>query len=140
MHKKYKSKIGYFFPISLLIIFAFLFKFTYFNDGKLFGPIILICMIAFITPIFFRTYYLITDDNKLKIISGFFYNKTFEIVDILRISESKGDGANAPALSMERIELKFLDNKTVLISPENKEDFIENMILINSNIELKGFD
>ncbi|MCX6145780.1 MAG: hypothetical protein NTW25_00800, partial [Candidatus Kapabacteria bacterium] len=85
MSKKYKSKIGLLFPTVIILVLILIFKVSYLSDGKLLGPIIIICMIAFIAPMFFRTYYTITDDNKLKIVSGYFYNKTIEIVDIVRI-------------------------------------------------------
>jgi hypothetical protein len=139
MNKKYKSKNGFLFPTVIILVLTLIFKVTYLSDGKLLGPIIIICMIAFIAPMFLRTYYIITDDNKLKIVSGYFYNKTIELVDIVRISDAKGDGANGPALSMDRIEIKYGIDKTVLLSPENKDDFIEEMLKINPNIEIKGF-
>lgn len=139
MHKKYKSKNGFFIIVMLILIVVFILNETYFYDGTMFGVIFFPIIILFFSTFLFRTYYIITDDKKLNIVCGYLYSKTIEIVDIVRISDAKGDGANAPALSMDRIEIKYGIDKTVLLSPKNKKDFIENLLKINPNIELKGF-
>lgn len=58
----------------------------------------------------------------LKIRSGPFY-WSISLNDISDIRESKS-ALGGPALSLDRLEIVYLQNKTALVSPTNKETFI----------------
>ena len=65
----------------------------------------------------------------------FTYNKTFNINDITKISATN-DPISSPAWSLDRLKLQFKHEKPVLISPRNKQEFINHLLTINPNIEV----
>lgn len=96
--------------------------------------IILLC-IAFLAYLFLTTYYVI-DGNMLRIKSGFLINKNIDIDSIRTITESNNP-IGAPAASLDRLEICFNKNGSILISPNNKSGFIEEITRINPQIEIR---
>ena len=110
-----------------------------FNNGQ-FDPIstfIFVPLVAFLAWIWFGTGYLVTDD-ELKIKSGPI-RLTIPLEKITSI-ESTRNPISSPALSMDRLEIKYGEGKVAIISPLDKEGFINLMVrkcpmlTINRNI------
>ncbi|HMN33464.1 MAG: PH domain-containing protein [Chitinophagaceae bacterium] len=129
---KFKSKlsIGLLF-ISFIPILSLFFLFAFEVHGWI-GMIILLPGLIFLIDIFVNTHYLLTE-NVLIVRCGFFYKKAIDLGSIQKISKSNSI-INAPALSFDRIEIKFNQNDTLIISPQNKNDFIKKITQQNSNI------
>lgn len=100
------------------------------------GVFILIVVILFIVHLFMNTYYQI-DDKLLHIKSGFIYRNTIEIGSITKINRTQSI-FSAPSLSFDRVEIHYNKFDTVVISPENKEEFFTELKRINSNIEINS--
>ena len=80
----------------------------------------------------FNTYYTISG-NFLLIKNSFVINKKIDINTIKKIVPIK-DMRSAPALSMDRLEIFYNENESVMISPEDKEEFVERLKGINGGI------
>lgn len=75
---------------------------------------------------------MITGD-VLYIQCGFLYNQQIKISSIRQIKETNNP-ISSPALSLDRIEIKFDKYNSVLISPKEKEMFIKHLQQINPGI------
>ncbi len=130
--KVYKSKIS----IGLIVFFIILtifeiYDFFFYQKG------VTLCVILFFLIIFyqfFNTKYTFEKEN-LNIRFGFFLNKNINIKTIIKISETN-DFSSAPAVSTDRLEIRYNKNDTVLVSPKDKKGFIDSLLAIHPNIEV----
>ena len=81
--------------------------------------------------IWFTTYYVI-EKNSLVVRSAFIHK-------IIPVSEIKSirrtfNPLSSPALSLDRLEILYGNGKMVLISPENREKFLEELKKLNPSI------
>jgi hypothetical protein len=100
------------------------------------GLIICVAVAWYLADMWSKTYYEIEEDT-LVIHAGTFYKISIPISTISKIKPSR-DPSKAPAMSMDRLSIRYtIDGKKneVLVSPENKEEFIQALKEINGNIE-----
>lgn len=132
MTKIYPSKINYwvYLPVTAFIAY-FITKAII--EGQWAGVIVVgtVSVLLFL-PMILNTRYRITD-TILNVKSGFVINKNIEIANIRSI-EPNHSIWSAPALSFDRIEIHYNRYDSVIISPKNKEDFIETIKQINPAI------
>lgn len=88
----------------------------------------------FVGQTIFNTHYTITG-QELIIKSGLLYHRTIDIGSIRKLSKSDSV-QSSPAASFDRIEIAFNKSDEVLISPENRADFVKRLIEINPAITL----
>lgn len=134
MKKVYKSKIGLEIIIPILIILAFGFK-NIINEPKVAPIILLILVLAFITYMLTSIKYTIENQN-LNIKAGFLINQNINIMNIESIKKSKNI-LSSPAASLDRLEIIEKNKNSILISPKNKIEFIEELKKINPQIDVK---
>ena len=134
MKKVYKSKIGLEIIIPILIILAFGFK-NIINEPKVAPIILLILVLAFITYMLTSIKYTVENQN-LNIKAGFLINQNINIMNIESIKKSKNI-LSSPAASLDRIEIIENNKNSILISPKNKIEFIEELKKINPLIDVK---
>ncbi|SER06326.1 PH domain-containing protein [Nitrosomonas sp. Nm51] len=67
----------------------------------------------------------IVDDENLKIMSGPF-SWIIPIQSIISVQETRSAGAS-PALSLDRLEIKYGTDKAILVSPADKQAFIRRL-------------
>lgn len=139
MTKKYPAKVSY-----GLLAFVFL---AFFGPlvpiliagefgGKEIGVILFLTLLfAYILHLFLKTEYTI-DENSLKIKCGVFSYKPIKIEEIKEISKT-GSILSSPAPSLDRIKIKYGKFSEVIISPEDKSDFVNELKKINPNIKNK---
>jgi hypothetical protein len=89
----------------------------------------------FILHLFLTTYYQI-GRNEVRIRSGILFDKTVQISTIKAVVET-GNPLSSPALSLDRIELKYNRFDSVLISPDDKGGFIADLLRIKPEIEVR---
>jgi hypothetical protein len=99
------------------------------------GVLVLALTSLFILHLFLNTYYQL-NDTSLRIKCGIIFDKTIDVNSIRKIEDSKSI-FSAPALSHDRLEILYNKFDSVIISPENKEEFAKELKAINPNIELK---
>lgn len=90
---------------------------------------------VFITHMFLTTYYTIEGD-VLSVRCGFLTNIKIDIAGITRIKETS-DPTSAPATSLDRLRIEYGKGKTVLISPKEKQAFIDKILNLNGGVEVK---
>ena len=130
MKKRFKSKLGFIIPI-LLVLFA---TEAFMIWKNLFiGIAVTALPILFILYLYLATRYVVTKDQKLKIRSGFFYNKEIYIKSIKKVRSVKNHRAS-PALSFDRLEISYNRYGRVVVSPNKKSEFIKELKEVNPRI------
>lgn len=135
MKKIFKSKIGLEFIIPLIIAFGAVLFLTTKGEMIWLGIAILAPVLLFVVHIFMNTNYTV-DGNSLKIKCGFLFNKSIDIQQIKKISETNNP-LGSPAVSLDRLEIVYGKFDNVIISPKHKNEFIETIVLLNPDIEVK---
>ncbi|MCV9387047.1 PH domain-containing protein [Reichenbachiella ulvae] len=137
--KEYKSKVSYGILIPVLVLLVGITLLPIYSgepEGTIVSIIaVLIPVSAFVLHLFFNTSYQIKDDKQLLITCGFLYHSAIDIKSIHSIRPSRSI-ISAPAASLDRIKLKYGRWDSVIISPENKQQFIKELQTINPDIEL----
>ena len=129
--KKYKSKIGVELVLFLAVVLGCTSTFMIIKEAWV-GVIINLAVVAFISHMFLTTYYII-NGNDLIVKCGFFFNKTIKIDTIKKIEETHNP-LSSPAASLDRIAIDYNKWDSVMISPKDKIDFINELRKINENI------
>ena len=135
MERVYKSKLGWEIIIPIVLTLAIV-AFILFTVPSSWPGIVIIAVVSiFIIHLFSTTHYTI-ENTTLRINSGFLYNKKIDILSIKKISETN-DLTSSPALSLDRLEITYNKFDCILISPKEKSAFIDELIAINPQIELR---
>ena len=133
---RYPSKKGFVIYIPVIIMIGVcalgIINGEYFS--ALFCTVLVLLIVA---PMILNTNYTISADNTLRVRCGFFVNLLIEI-DKVRKIEFTRSVLSSPALSMDRIEIFYNKFDSVIVSPENKLEFIAELISLNPDIEVKG--
>lgn len=132
--KVFKSKIGLELFIPLILIFGFL-LFQAILSNNMVAIVISIVVIGLVLHLFLTTTYTIIG-NVLNIKSSFLINKNIAISSITKISKSN-NLLSSPAMSIDRLEIIYNKIDTILVSPNSKKYFVEALLAINPNIEVK---
>lgn len=98
------------------------------------GVVFLGLLLLFVLHLFSTTFYTVERDI-LKIKSGFFYNQSIPIASIKKI-ESTRNPLSAPALSLDRLEIRYGTWDSVLVSPRDQRAFARHLKEVNPYIEL----
>jgi len=130
----YRSKKGFIIYIPLVILLAV--EIVYVSTGQYIPGLLCLAITGIIFfPIFFNTYYAIAKNNgTLKVKSGFIINTSIDIETIKKIKNTRTI-MSSPALSLDRIEIFYNKFDTVIVSPENKTEFVAELKSINPAIE-----
>jgi hypothetical protein len=120
-------------PFAVLAIVGFA---DYQNHANLRGPmaglvVIVVMELAVMEPIMRSTYYAIEGDTLL-IRSGFIRWRV--PIREIRSIEPTRSLLSSPALSLDRLRIAYGGWKAVMVSPEQKERFIEALRTINPSI------
>ena len=91
---------------------------------------------AFILSIVFNTHYTITLDGKLKVFCGIFPFPKIEISDITHFKYTNNP-ISSPAVSLKRLALYHNGRVLVIISPENRDLFVEVLKQRNTSLQQK---
>jgi len=127
----YKSKIGVGIVSVLAVVYTACSLLMLFDDSWP-GIVVITPAFALVAYTLATTYYII-EGETLKVKSGLFYNKTFNIKAFRKIVKTNS-AITAPAASNDRIEIFFNGYDSVVISPKDKEAFINHLKSINPAI------
>ncbi|MCF2492935.1 PH domain-containing protein [Dyadobacter chenhuakuii] len=131
--KTYKSEIGPELSISIsgvLMIVSILLI----TKGGWAGLAIAALLAVFFLHLFSTTYYQILDD-QLRIKSGFLMDRRIPIKSITKIVETRNP-LSSPALSLNRLELKYNRYDSIMVSPKDRTHFIADLLEISEHIEV----
>jgi hypothetical protein len=133
--KIYKSKISYWLLSILLVVFSSVIIHLLYENKTWYLILLFLALFVFIIQMFVSTRYII-DGSILKIRSGIFYNFDLDI-QLIRKVESSNSPISSPAASFDRLEIFYNKFDSVLISPERKEEFVQDLHSINNSIEIR---
>ncbi|TLV02483.1 PH domain-containing protein [Dyadobacter luticola] len=132
--KKYNSAIGPELSISISGL-SIVVSILLISKGGWGGFAIVALIGAFFLHLFLTTYYQIIGD-QIRIKSGFIVDKTIPIRSITRIVETRNP-LSAPALSLNRLELKYNRYDSIMISPKDRINFIADLLKISEHIHVQ---
>lgn len=129
----YPSKKGIVVYIPIVILAAVVGASIIMGDywGSIFCAAIVLVVVG---PMILNTNYTIRGDGSLKVRCGFFVNILIDI-NLIRKIEATKSVLSSPALSLDRLEVFYNKFDSVIISPQNKEEFIAQLQNINPAIE-----
>jgi len=130
----FRSKRSAWFSIAVLLPSLFMIVIAF--QDPWYMSLVMLPVVILIVPVYFRTFYKIHDINQLSVVCGLFYKKTFPVNEIISLRPTN-NVMSSPALSLDRLELRFRDRKTLLISPVNQYQFTEALLAINPAIDVK---
>ena len=78
--------------------------------------------LALIGSVLFRTYYQV-DGNNLRIVSGPFHWNV-PIDQIISVERTRNP-LSSPALSLDRLRIRYADKKSIMISPADQRRFVK---------------
>ena len=135
MKKVYQSKIGLELAIPLIVIFGTVLFLAINEKPSWLGVGFLLSIILFVVHTFMTTYYTIAGDHLI-IRCGFLFNQTIDIKTIKKITETNNP-MSSPAISLDRLEIKYAKFDSVLISPKLKREFIAEITSLNPDVEIQ---
>lgn len=129
---KYRSKIGWFLVVVLLVMIGAV-VYMWLKEPMGLGPMVLLLATLFIIYFFLTTYYEI-GDGVLRIKSGFLINRSILITNIKKI-EATNNPVGAPAASLDRLEVSYNKYQSVILSPKKKRMFVSHLTRLNPQIQ-----
>lgn len=135
--KRYRTEISIKILGPVLAVFALTIFLVYKEAGYVHEILILLgAVLVFSLYIIYGIWYEISDNQFLKVRAGIFY-KIDVPIDKIHTIEKTNSILSAPASSMNRIEVKYNKFDSVVISPQHREMFIQDLLNINPNINVK---
>jgi hypothetical protein len=135
MKKTFKSKIDLLFllPILVALIGAEAYMIS---NAIIIGAIAVGIITLFVIYTCIDTLYVVTGDDKLKIKSGFLFQKEIYIKSIKKVRPTR-DHSASPALSFDRLEISYNRYGRVVVSPNNQSEFIRELKEVNPRIRIE---
>lgn len=130
--KVYKSKIDWW--LGLFLVYPIFMSIKNILEGNLYGLIGLSVFVGLIL-IFSKTTRYIIIENQLIVKSTWIVNERIDISKITKIEKSNSV-LSSPALSLDRLSVRYNKYDEVLISPKEKKAFIDELLKANPNIEI----
>lgn len=120
---------------GLVLLFPIFFT----GESILAGEWIDIVVLGFVVGLILflsKTTRYIINENILVVKSTWIVNERIDISKITKI-EKTNSVLSAPALSLDRLRIRYNKYDEVLVSPKEKKEFIDELFKINPNIEIK---
>lgn len=131
--KIYKSKIDWW--LGLPLLYPIFLSISSMIEGEWIGYVGMITILLFIVFISKSTRYIIAE-NQLIVKCMFIVNDRIEISKIRKI-EKTNPLLSSPALSLDRIAIRYNKFDEVYISPKEKQAFVDELLNVNPDIEIK---
>ena len=130
----FKSKIDWWF--GLILVYPIFLSVKALLEGEWIGLLGLTGVVGFILILSKTTQYII-NENQLIVKSTWIVNERIDISKIKKIEKSNSI-LSSPALSLDRLLVRYNKYDEVLISPKEKKEFIDELLKINPAIEIKN--
>jgi hypothetical protein len=130
--KIFKSKIDWWF--GLILVYPIFVSITAMIKGEWIGLLGLVGVVGFILILSKTTQYII-NENELIVKSTWIVNERIAISKITKIEKSNSI-LSSPALSLDRVLVRYNKYDEILISPKERQSFIDELLKINPNIEV----
>lgn len=130
--KIFKSKIDWWF--GLILVYPIFVSITAMIKGEWIGLLGLVGVVGFILILSKTTQYII-NENELIVKSTWIVNERIALSKITKIEKSNSI-LSSPALSLDRVLVRYNKYDEILISPKERQSFIDELLKINPNIEV----
>jgi Bacterial PH domain len=131
---KFPSKQGFLHVCTMIRLMVLAFFIMFSTEETIIVVIILALLSIRLIVVWFSTYYVLTE-KELHIYSGYTFVETIELDSITSMNRSYNPFV-APAISFKRIQIMYGKwNDSCLISPQNKEQFLQ--IIQERNLAIK---
>lgn len=130
--KTYRSRIGWEIWIPVAFIFG-IEAYIFIINSIWIGLAIITCIATLIVFYLITMKYIISNGEKF-IIKSWFSNYEIDIKSIHRIRKTSNPISSPAASFIGRIEIHYNNGKTIIISPNQKEEFISDLLYINKAI------
>ncbi|RYF29972.1 MAG: hypothetical protein EOO23_06210 [Comamonadaceae bacterium] len=111
------------------------------QSGSVRDAMVLLAVVAFTlilpTWLLLNTNYTLTADDQLSIQSGPFRWR-IALTDVREISPSRS-WVSSPALSLDRLRIRYANERTILVSPREKQSFIDALRQRCPDVLVTGF-
>ena len=142
MSKIYKSKkdrwlviVSWFAIAVILISIFFLLMSTGFTKYNIIYTASMLLLVVFVFYCLNSTSYLLKDDEL--VVSCFFFKWKIPLSSIKEIFPTNNP-LSSPALSLDRLNIVYGNEKHIMISPEDKTVFLQDIVSKNPNLKLDG--
>jgi len=135
MKKTFKSKIDLVFLLPIMATLVGVEIYMIANDFII-GTIVVGLLTLLIIYTCIDTAYVVTGDDKLKIKSGFLFQKEIYIKSIKKVRPTR-DHSASPALSFDRLEISYNRYGRVVVSPNDQSAFIKELKEVNPRIRIE---
>lgn len=135
MRRTFKSAIGWIMIIPLGLLLAAIGLALFFEPDKWPALLILVPLLLFFIHLVRNTDYTI-DGGLLRIRCGIFRFQTIGISSITRITETRNP-LSSPALSLDRLDIRYGNRGQVMISPKEKDAFIAAIREVNPDADIR---
>ena len=130
--KVYKSKIDWWF--GLVLVYPIFVSIKSMLEGEWIGLLGLGVVVGLIL-VFSKTTRYIINENQLIVKSTWIVNERIDISKIAKIEKSNSV-LSSPALSLDRLRIRYNKYDEILISPKEKKEFTDELLKINPAIEI----
>lgn len=130
--KVFKSKIDWWF--GLILIYPIFMCIKSMLSGEWIGFVGIGVVVGLIL-IFSKTTQYILFENQLIVKSTWIVNERIDISKITKI-EKTNSILSSPALSLDRLRIRYNKYDEILISPKEKKAFMDEVLKINPNVEI----
>ena len=131
--KTYKSKVDVWLAILVFLPLGYAFYETFLKEEwsqLLVLSSVILCVIYVFNSVEYRI-----ENNILSVKIGFLLFRRVNINEVLKV-EKTNNPLSAPALSLQRLEIVYAKGH-LLISPKERENFINELLRINPNIQVQ---
>jgi Bacterial PH domain len=130
----FKSKIDWWF--GLILVYPIFLSIKAMLEGEWIGLLGLGAVVGFVLILSKTTKYII-NENQLIVKSTWIVNERIDISKITKVEKSNSI-LSSPALSLDRLLVRYNKYDEIIISPKEKKEFIDELLKINSAIEIKN--
>jgi hypothetical protein len=131
----FRSKIGYELAIPVFGVLGVVTVLMLKTKGPITPVLIPVSLIVIIAYLFFDTTYAVKGKD-LEIRSGFLYKQKIDITTIREIKETNNP-LSSPAASLDRLDIRYGRSGSVLISPKDKQKFVQALLDVHPEIVVK---
>ncbi len=131
----FRSKIGYELAIPIFVVLGVVAALMLKMKGPITPLLIPVSLIVILAYLFYDTAYTIKG-KELEIRFGFLYKQKIDITSIREIKETNNP-LSSPAASLDRLDIRYGRSGSVLISPQRKEEFVNELLKIHPEIVVK---
>ncbi len=129
------SKIGgvYVFALLLVVVVLGYLLIVCFSWLALVLDVVIVGIVGMVGV---NTKYTIYNDGRLEVVCGFLPSR-FGVKNAVSVRPTRSI-LSAPAVSLDRLEVKFKKGRPLVVSPRDKQGFVAALKAVNPGIKVKG--